>query len=99
MRLAALSALQSAAIFGTVFTLVMAGVKLHIDKVLEEFFIEIDPATFDRKAASLLTTIAEGLGYEVMPEWECPPQTMSNGAVRHWLAEKEVVHERIVQAV
>jgi hypothetical protein len=94
-----MSALQSAVVIGGVLTLVLAGVRLRIDKRLEEFFIEVDPSGFDREAASLLTTIADGLGYEVMPEWECPPQVMSNGAIRHWMAEKEVVHERVVQTI
>lgn len=93
MRMSAMLALQGALLMGGALTLALAGVRLKIDKALEEFFIEVDPSNFDRAALRAVEKLASDLGYEVMPEWECEPEVLDNGVIRHWMAEKEMVHD------
>ena len=98
MRLAVLTVIQNAALASGLLTLVVAGVKLHIDREMEAFFIEVEPS-FDRNVLKVMSALADRLGYEAMPRWECPPEQLPNGALRHWLVEKEVVHDSSLQAV
>jgi hypothetical protein len=101
VRFVAEQSVQWAALFGAAaLTLVVAGVTLHIDRKMESFFIQVDPAVADRPTIKAISRLAEALGFEAMPDWECPPQVMEDGAIRHWLVEKEVVHDSSsVQAV
>jgi hypothetical protein len=99
VRLAIIEAINGAVLLGGFLSLYMAGVRLHIDRRVEEFFIEVEPEA-DRGAVVVVAEFADHLGFEVMPEWECPSEELDNGAVRHWMAEKEVVHDSsLVQAV
>jgi hypothetical protein len=93
--------IQWSAIFGgAILTLVVAGVTLHIDRKMECYFIQVDPAIAERPTVRAIERLAERLGFEVMPEWECPAEVQDNGTIRHWMAEKEVLHDRSsVQAV
>jgi hypothetical protein len=92
MRTATVSALQASIMLGGVASLVLAGVGLHINERLDEFFIKVDPS-HERWALREIEWLAEDLGYEMMPEWECPAEHLPDGAVRHWLAEKEVADD------
>lgn len=93
MRLAITQGLQAALLLSGFAALFVAGVKLHIDTRLEQFFIDVDPNA-DRSVLRLVGDVANDLGYEVMDEWESPAQELDNGAIRLWMAEKEVVHDR-----
>lgn len=100
MRYAIEQSVQWVAIFGgPVLLLTVVGVTLHIDRRLESYYIEVDPAVADKASIRAITRLASGLGFEVMPESECPPEEMTNGAVRHWMAEKEVVRDSSLEAV
>lgn len=92
MRLTIEEALRSSVYLGGVITLMIAGVELHIDQAMERYFISVHPG-HERWALKHIGEVADHLGYEVMPEWECPPEELSGGALRHWLAEKEVVDD------
>jgi hypothetical protein len=92
VRLAIIEAIQGAVLIGGFLSLYIAGVRLHIDRRRESFFMEVDPDA-DHDAIKAVGDFAEGLGFEVMPEWECPSEELDNGAIRHWMAEKEVVHD------
>jgi hypothetical protein len=92
VRYATEAAVRQAVFSGEVLSVSLSGVHLRIDPVLEEHFIEVSP-DFDREILKVMGEYAERLGYEVMPEWECRPQAMGNGATRHWMAEKEVADD------
>ena len=92
MRQVTMTAIQSASLLGGILSFALAGVKLHIDRRMEVLYIEVAPV-HDRSALREVSRIADSLGFEMMPEWECPTEELPNGAVRHWLAEKEVVDD------
>lgn len=88
-------------IFATkgIATYVVAGVTVHLDKHQEAFYIEVE-LDHDRSALKEADQIVDELGFEIMPEWECPAEHLPNGALRHWMAEKEVVDDiSFVEAV
>jgi hypothetical protein len=93
MRLAFTTAAQGAFMMSGVLSIVVAGVGLHVDNHLEGYFIEVHPE-HDRATLREAAGLAEELGYEIMPEWECPAEHLPSGVVRHWLAMKEeVIHD------
>jgi hypothetical protein len=73
-------------------SLLVAGVGLEVDPRAERYFIEVHPQ-HDRGQLREAALLADELGYETMPEWECPPEYLPNGVVRHWLAMKEVAYD------
>ena len=89
MGVVALGALHNSYALGGLLTVVLGGVKLYLNKAEEAFYIEVD-ALFTKADLKVLADYAIELGYEVMPEWECPPEELSNGVIRHWMAEREV---------
>ena len=92
MRMAAMTTIQSAYLLGGLLSFALAGVKLHLDQRAEVLYLEVHP-DHERWALKEVAGIADELGYEIMPEWECPAEHLADGAVRHWLAEKEVVDD------
>lgn len=98
MRFALTTAVQNTALLGGILTLAVAGVNLYIDSKMESYYIEVAPE-YDRDALVAISRLAGDLGYEVMPEWECPPEHRPDGAIRHWMAEKEDVYDRTLKAV
>lgn len=62
------------------------GVTMHLDGEAEEHYIDAAP-NHDHTALLILLGALPTYGFEVMPESECPSETLDDGTVRVWLAE------------
>lgn len=71
-----------------VLDLKVGGVRLLIDGETEESYIEVGPV-HTREALRHMEQLANNIGYELVPEWDYPPEDLSGGVTRHWLEEKE----------
>lgn len=70
----------------TVLSVVSFGVTVFIDRAEEEAYIDVAPGATKRFLRSA-EALANFVGYEIMPEAECPVEIRDGGVVRHWLAE------------
>lgn len=70
----------------------VAGIKLKIDNESEEQWVEVHEDR-DPHVLTVVMSLVDDMGYEPMPEWECPSEEMPDGALRHWLAEKEDAYD------
>jgi hypothetical protein len=62
------------------------GVTVHLDTEGETHYIDTTP-DHDPKALVVLLGMLPTYGFEPMPEWEYPAETLDNGTTRVWLAE------------
>lgn len=81
---------------GDRFTQSESGVTIYLDRENEEYYIEVAPRHI-RKTLFRFSRLADVLGFEVMPEQECPPENLPTGSVRHWMVEKESCDDRSAQ--
>ncbi|MBB5833400.1 hypothetical protein [Kribbella italica] len=67
-------------------TISSGGISVHLDCENEELYIDAAP-DHDERALTILIRALPAYGFEVMPESECPAETLDDGTVRIWLAE------------
>lgn len=93
MHMALLSASRNAILMGGALTFALGGVLLRINRTLEEYFIEVDTRSFDKSVLRAIEQFAADLGYEPIPEWECPPEELPEDVFRYWMTDKEIVYD------